>query len=474
MRCWYAALLSMTTLVAALGTLSSCRLDPLVVFCELGDCNDGNPCTVDSCDEKSNACVFTPLAAGTDCGDDDICNGIERCNANAICEHGAAPVVSDGDPCTEDICEPHTGAVSHTPIVGCNVTTAGWQLLNSDGAPSPRTQHSGVWTGSEMIIWGGRVPGQPNYLNDGFRYQPQRDQWTPISSTGAPTPRHSHTALWTGDRMLIWGGYSDDGYAADGALYDPVNDSWTPMSNVGAPSGRTLHRHVWTGSEMIVWGGIIGPNAQGDGARYNPATDSWSTMSMVGAPSPRYAHHFAYSGSEVVAWGGSNTFDWLDTGGYYNPSTDSWTGATSTVAVPHVRQSGSGVWTAQGLFVWGGWDGGNFLADGGTLTPTGDWAAVSTLNAPTTRARQATVVTSEGLFVWGGCSGMACDVFRNDGALYQPDGDGGVWSPFSSEAQLVGRIEHAMVWTGSEIIVWGGLGPDGVLGDGARATLGSR
>jgi hypothetical protein len=46
--------------------------------------------------------------------------------------------------------------------------------------------------------------------------------WTPIAATGAPSARAYHTAIWTGTEMLIWGG-SAGGDVADssGGRYVP-------------------------------------------------------------------------------------------------------------------------------------------------------------------------------------------------------------------------------------------------------------
>ena len=97
-----------------------------------------------------------------------------------------APVaVDDGDACTTDACDPATGAISHTKMAGC-------------GSP-----------------------------------------WTPTSSVGAPIARRDHSAVWTGSKMIVWGGYGLAGYEQTGGLYDPATDSWAPMSAVNAPVGRT-------------------------------------------------------------------------------------------------------------------------------------------------------------------------------------------------------------------------------------------
>ena len=63
--------------------------------------------------------------------------------------------------------------------------------------------------------------------------------------------------MWTGNEMIIWGGSDADGSALNtGGRYNPSSDSWTATSTTGAPDGRDYHTAFWTGSEMIIWGGI--------------------------------------------------------------------------------------------------------------------------------------------------------------------------------------------------------------------------
>jgi len=117
------------------------------------------------------------------------------------------------------------------------------------GAPSGRGNHTAIWTGSRMVVWGG------NYLNTGGRYDPVMDAWTATSTVGAPSARSNHTAVWTGSLMVVWGGYgSGITHLNTGGRYDPVTDTWTATSTVGAPSARYLHTAVWTGSLVVVWG----------------------------------------------------------------------------------------------------------------------------------------------------------------------------------------------------------------------------
>jgi len=62
--------------------------------------------------------------------------------------------------------------------------------------------------------------------------------------------------VWTGTEMIVWGGSDYISVFDTGGRYNSSTDSWTPTSTTNAPSGRVFHTAVWTGSEMIVWGGL--------------------------------------------------------------------------------------------------------------------------------------------------------------------------------------------------------------------------
>ncbi len=76
-------------------------------------CSDGNPCTQDTCD-PSLGCRYTVVSDGTSCADADLCDGSETCTGG-VCAGGVGVVCSDGDPCTVDSCTPATGMCVYTP-----------------------------------------------------------------------------------------------------------------------------------------------------------------------------------------------------------------------------------------------------------------------------------------------------------------------------------------------------------------------
>src|SRR6185503_16800911 len=111
-----------------------------------------------------------------------------------------------------------------------------------------------------------------------------------------PDPRYGHSAVWTGTEMIVWGGErmrSSGKGPANAGRYDPVTDTWRGVSPVGAPEQNMTVHAVWSGSEMIVWGG---PQWSG---RYSPQSDTWSPISTVGMPEHRPGQTVVWTGHEV-------------------------------------------------------------------------------------------------------------------------------------------------------------------------------
>lgn len=232
--------------------------------------------------------------------------------------------------------------------------TDSWTATTTTSAPAGREFHTAIWTGTEMIVWGGWTGTQVE--NTGGRYNPSTDTWTPISTTNAPVARMNHTAVWTGTEMVIWGGLDGSGGSVvnTGARYNPNTNTWTTTSTTNAPSARDLHTAVWTGTRMIVWGGAAGFSAATGGASYDPVNDTWTAISSTNTPTERWSHRAVWNGAVMMIYGGTiDGFTGLASGGYYNPTSDSWFTLPSTGG-PGERLGHSMLWTPSGLVVWGG------------------------------------------------------------------------------------------------------------------------
>ena len=324
-----------------------------------------------------------------------------------------------------------------------------WSATALQDAPEPRTLHSMVWTGSEMIIWGGQ---RGPVLNDGGRHDPATDSWTSLDSTAAPVGRFFHTAIWTGSEMIVWGGENYNNLFDSGARYNPASNTWTATTIIGAPSPRGRHTCVWTGSEMIVWGGYGGSDLN-SGGRYHPATDTWTSTALTDAPQGRREHTAVWTGTEMIVWGGFGGGS-LDSGGRYLPSADTWV-ATADQGVPGPRFFHTAVWSGTEMIVWGGQGGGSVgvLDTGGRYDPGPNlWTSTSRLSAPTPRALHTAVWAGSEMIVWGGEQASGTGFFT--GARYDPRADS--WIATTTEGAPTGRSQHKTVWTGSEMIAWGG------------------
>ncbi len=86
--------------------------------------DDDNPCTIDDC-IVGVGIRHRRTAAGTNCDDGNACNGVARCNAHAVCVAGAAPNIDDGNPCTDDVCDPNSGSVTHSPVAAGTLCATG-------------------------------------------------------------------------------------------------------------------------------------------------------------------------------------------------------------------------------------------------------------------------------------------------------------------------------------------------------------
>jgi hypothetical protein len=139
-----------------------------------------------------------------------------------------------------------------------------------------------------IALWGGLDSTAATGL--GAVYDAERDAWTVMP----PSPislRMGHSLVWTGHEVIAWGGQTGQqgDIRDDGAAYDPASNRWRTI----APSpigGRSFAQAVWTGSELIVWGGVSqccpidsvihDPAA----AAYDPAADTWRRLPDVPEP----------------------------------------------------------------------------------------------------------------------------------------------------------------------------------------------
>ena len=297
-----------------------------------------------------------------------------------------------------------------------------WISTASVGAPEARADHTAVWTGSVMIVWGGNGLG---HLNTGGRYDPIGDQWSETSIVNPPETRAWHTAVWTGSEMVVWGGWGGPTptYMNSGARYNPGSDLWTPIPvTQDTPAARYYHQAVWTGNLMLVWGGYNGQYLD-TGGRFDLQT--WQATNTTNAPTPRTGFSSVWAGGRMIVWGGSAGGPPTNTGGRYEPNSDTWA-STTTVNAPAARDAHTAVSTGNEMIVWGGEDGVHLVATGSVYDPAADtWTPTSNTNAPDARTVHTAVWTGNDMIVWGGFGGQPLSSGGRYAAdLTDADGDG--------------------------------------------------
>jgi N-acetylneuraminic acid mutarotase len=157
-------------------------------------------------------------------------------------------------------------AASYDPASG------NWRKLPS--LPAPRTDATATWDGEEVLVVGGRIGGAKRSVpcDCAHAYNPATGHWRQLPSM--PYARSGHAAVWTGSQLLVWGGENGlDGKPAappSGVAFDPVTMRWSQLPR-SPLRGRTRAHAVWTGTTMLIWGGqtINDSKDLPDGAAYS-------------------------------------------------------------------------------------------------------------------------------------------------------------------------------------------------------------
>jgi hypothetical protein len=340
-----------------------------------------------------------------------------------------------------------------------------WRVIAK--APIKPVRHTAVWTGEKMIVWGSTsnedwTVGCSIEGSVGAIYDPQEDRWTSFPP-GPLKPREGQSAIWTGSEMILWGGYDPCGDAryADGAAFDPTAGRWRRIAPTTLEP-RGGHVAVWTGSEMLVLGHAS------DAGAYNPLRDSWRS---VAAPRDRGTGKAFVSDQNIVVWsalsGGDAGYGTLRSrGSVYSIADDRWRrmeGIASGIFGP--------VWTGTELIVLNlervrsPIDGDGRPVRNGAYDPEADrWRSIPPGPKPRT-LEQGSFVGGD-LGVWTGREAL---FWGDDAKAFDPSRN--VWRTMLEPPRDC-RWAPA-IWTGREMIVWrGGRGGASVadFGDGLAYT----
>ncbi|MBK8700814.1 MAG: hypothetical protein IPN29_15230 [Saprospiraceae bacterium] len=351
-----------------------------------------------------------------------------------------------------------------------------------------RPGSSATWTGSEVFYYGGYIilPGPDTISADGgVSYNPGTNLWSDIPVGG---PRvHQHTAVWTGTELMIIGGRLDEsGYVFTNAdhLYYPTTLQWnnahtpalasslfytdsetrallsdgklfffkyidwdavqrkklfikyfdvntrqwisytTPykhQNNAGLccpvkQTSETLFftsgnntcshasgyahelgtttpiyimpswnanvfytaQHVQNGNYVLVFGEL------GAAWRYQVTQNRWIRTNATGLPTNRTGQVMeSISSDRFFVWGGKNGPTYYDNGAIYNASTNTWV-STAGSGAPTARELAQSAFGADKIMIWGGNNGGTIHNGKIYNLLTDTWSSVSATNAPAT------------------------------------------------------------------------------------------
>jgi hypothetical protein len=394
----------------------------------------------------------------------------------AVPQLGGPSVIFDEAPDVPDVPADVAPTDPPPPTVAPPSTDPAGVLL----PPAPIEGREGavaVWTGAEVLVWGGGLTAEmgshPDLVEtgerdeadgsdpipigevrfaDGAAYDPAARQWRPMAA--APfTGWYWDQAVWTGQEMLVW-----SSELQRLAAYDPTSDDWRALPDPPptAQEGLFAVAMVWTGSEAILWGGYDHqPELPAFGAAYDPAADEWRELPPAPVP-PRQWHTAAWTGQEMIVWGDAIFEAHLGAelgGAAYDPATDTWRtlppaptgGREDAVAVRSSARS-AWVWSGREVLIVGGG-----LIEGLAYDPVQD-AWRTTVPAPLLMpglGRLAAAWDGDELIVWGSRAGEDA----TDTAAYDPITD--TWRELP-DSPLTDRCRAATVWTGSAIFVWSG------------------
>jgi len=367
-------------------------------------------------------------------------------------------------------------------------------------APSPLTPRFDpgvVWTGDELVVWGGftdrHTNGDPH--DDGAANNPSTDSWRPL----APFPFDHHdggSGAWVGGEVLfvVYGDELDWGW--DLVAYDPAQDQWRlvdegrfeqlPTDEVIPVSGdATVHlvRYLMAWGDQVV---VIGSRSDSGRvwATFDPADASWSDFTpfgfdddpiLDGLPQFITADQIVGHFSAIAAPGPRGFLIDLAAG-----------------QVQEMTPSGAPPWIgSEGVVDAGGGSVGLEYTQEGDVRRVAyrfdaraeNWvAATAPDRGPMDDVGEVELVQVPGGHLWIG--GLTVDDvrsghnrLRSEAAALAADADLTRWSSLPPAPIDLSRNGHVAVWTGEEVIVWGGAtvdpaGPVNLasvpLNDGAR------
>lgn len=150
-------------------------------------------------------------------------------------------------------------------------------------SPSPRMSAAMVWDSAdqEVLLYGG-IGRNNTYLGDLWAFSPSKGNWKVLACSGnAPGARGAAGVVWTGSQMLLLGGKGSGGSLADFWAYTPGSGGgWSQLAASTPLGARTYPAISWDshGKQLFVFGGLSATGQPlGDFYAYQPDS-GWRTI----------------------------------------------------------------------------------------------------------------------------------------------------------------------------------------------------
>ena len=135
-----------------------------------------------------------------------------------------------------------------------DAATNAWHAIAPMPTTLPGYDQTAVWTGTEVLVWSS-APATPetNGREVVLAYNPSTNTWRTLPSSGL-TPRQGAVTIWTGHQLVVWGGLNFDFTYAypDGARLDPLTGTWQRVPTAPVPA-RGFAGAAWSGREVLLW-----------------------------------------------------------------------------------------------------------------------------------------------------------------------------------------------------------------------------
>jgi hypothetical protein len=304
---------------------------------------------------------------------------------------------------------------------------------------------------------------------DSLRLRPESDP--NYLDPGPYGTRQGADVLWSGDEMIVWGGRTPDGeWAPGGAAFNPATDVWRVFEGPGVPE-LMPSRAAWTDRGMVVV--TAGGTYLGD-----VATDSWEKIAD-GVEPPESPHQILGVGSDVYIWAGGGIIrlapsGWeelrgleVSTGRSWALALRDWDGRLLVSLLPGDRCEG------HDYYVWTD-DSWERLPE--VSLASGDWADCSLASQVAVvdagplawdDDQHATMLFDEASGGWAtietipmpGWDSPPGGLVMGDRLLVPSGGSGAVYDPGSGEWERVtlpgNGYDTQLVWTGKEVLAFG-------------------